>query len=377
MIPTIGSIFGLSSEAARMTLSYGFSGYMVGQLVWGPLSDYIGRSPVVIASLILYALMSLLATLSSTGLELMLVYTAMGFLAATFTSVGNAILKDRYHGDSYVKMVANVGIVMAAGPAFGPGLSGLLVSVAEDRWQMAFYLLSAIGLISLIGYARFARYPLEKSTAPVQSGSATLIFRNGRYFLALFSFSLPFGILISYLATGPYLLLTYYGIGEHQFALWYTMTTALYLLGAVVFRRYSGQLTPVAALYWGGLAAVVGALCLLLFTIALPREVVPGILSLALMLAGIGMMVPAGKAATMGQVTSAFGLGASLMKFLQSACAVGVSAWAAFLFSAEKVIPYLLFYAGICVLAFIGTAYLKKLTVSLSIGATDTRTVPH
>ncbi|MEM8562448.1 MAG: MFS transporter [Pseudomonadota bacterium] len=360
VLPAIGERFALASDSARLIVSYGFTGYMVGQLVWGPVSDYLGRSPVVIINLALYTLLALFATLSSTGGMLMLVYILMGFLAATFTSVGNAILKDRYAGDDYVKMVANVGVVMAAGPALAPGVSGLLVSLSKGGWEMAFYLLAAVGLIVGMGFTACARYPSVTSETPVQKESAGLLLRNARYFVALFSFGLPFGILISYLASGPYLLLKYYGIAPHQFPLWYGLTTIVYLLGAIIFRRQSGSLTPVLAVYWGALLAFLGALVLVLVTLLMPKQPLPGMAGLALMLGGIGMIIPAGKAAAMGQVTAAFGLGASVMKFTQSACAVGVSALAALLFSPDAVMPFVLLYAGVCLLAVLGAVCLKK-----------------
>ncbi|MEM1155852.1 MAG: MFS transporter [Pseudomonadota bacterium] len=360
VLPAIGERFALSGESTRLIVSYGFTGYMVGQLVWGPVSDYLGRSPVVITNLALYVLMAFLATLTSTGIVLMLVYIAMGFLAATFTSVGNAILKDRYEGDDYVKMMANVGIVMAAGPALAPGLAGLLMSLSHAGWEMAFYLLVAIGLIVCLGFTSFARYPSTRSDTPLQKESVGLLLRNGRYFVALFSFGLPFGILISYLASGPYLLLKHYDVDEHQFAWCYGLTTVVYLLGAVIFRRQSGSLRPVLAVYWGALLAFLGAFALLIVTLMMPKQLVPGMVSLALMLGGIGMIIPAGKAAAMAQVTAAFGLGASVMKFTQSACAVGVSALAALLFSHDAVMPFVLLYAGVCMLALLGAACLKK-----------------
>lgn len=376
-IPTIGDSFNLSSETSRLIITYGFSGYMVGQLVWGPLSDILGRSPVILTNLALYALAAVLATLSSNGLQLMLAYTAMGFLAATYTSVGNAVLKDRYKGDDYVKMVANIGIVMAMGPIVGPSLSGLLSWLSGSSWHPAFYMLAATALAGLAGYAMFARYQPTKSAKPLERGSFAALFGNWRFFVALFSFALTFGILISYLATGPYLLMKHYGVSHHSFPVWYGMTTVCYLLGAVVFRRYSSLWTPVSALFWGSLVALTGAASLLVVTILLPQQMVPGILSLGLMLGGIGIAVPSGKAETMGQVKSAFGLGASVMKFGQSACAVGVSACAAFLFSPDQVIPFMGLYAGICLLALLGSICLKKLTHPESRVSTELPPMPH
>ncbi|MEM8844478.1 MAG: MFS transporter [Pseudomonadota bacterium] len=359
VIPDIENSFSLSSETARLILSYGFAGYMVGQLVWGTVSDYVGRTWVVTINLALYAILGFLAAIAPSANILMFIYIGMGFLAATYTSVGNAILKDRYQGDDYVKMMANVGIVMAAGVPLGPGIAALLVKLSHGDWQIAFVLLAVCSLIALIGFISFARYPTNKTTRSTSKVATFDLFRNHRYFVALFSFGLPFGILISYLATGPYLLLKYYEISEHEFPYWYGLTTIVYLLGAIMFRRLSSLITPVSGLYWGTLIAFIGAMVLTLVTLSMPNIAWPGILTLALMLGGIGMIIPTGKAATMNQVHSAYGFGASMMKFTQSACAVGISAWAAFLFSPHDIMPFLFLYLGICVVAFLGATLLK------------------
>ncbi|NQX89663.1 MAG: MFS transporter [Halioglobus sp.] len=360
VIPAIGDSFSLSGQSARLILSYGFAGYMVGQLVWGPVSDRINRSNIIIINLVLYMLVALSAMIVSTETALWGVYITMGFLAATFTSVGNAILKDRYQGDDYVKMVANVGVVMAAGPAIGPGLAAIIVTFANGAWQAAFLLLGLISLASVLGFSICCRYSSSKGPLRTQEDLSSSLFRNGRYFAALFSFSLPFGIVISYLAVGPYLLQQYYALPLHVLHIGFGLTTVVYLLGAVIFRVRSTVMTPVVALYMGTGIALMGAAALFVTATLRPHDAWLGLLALSLLLGGAGMVVPAGKAATMGQVDNAFGTAASVMKFVQSACAVLVSACAAVLYSAQNIIPLFLLYFGIVLLAFLGAVLLSR-----------------
>ncbi|MEM9257483.1 MAG: MFS transporter [Pseudomonadota bacterium] len=353
VIPSIADSFSLSGESARLMVSYGFTGYMMGQLVWGPLSDRINRSSVVIVNLGLYSALTLSAIVMPDGKALIANYIAMGFLAATFTSVGNAILKDRYQGEDYVIMVANVGVVMAAGPAIGPGLTAVVVALSQGAWQVAFMLMALTSLISLSGFALCSRYsPKARSSVRGKTSvRGASLFRNGRYFAALLSFSLPFGILISYLAVGPYLLKQYFGVSDQLFPIAFFLTTVVYLFGAIVFRGRSGIMTPTAALRLGTFIALVGAGSLLLLAVFGHQDAGPGIIALCFLLGGTGMVIPAGKAATMGQVATAFGTAASVMKFVQSGCAVAVSAWASLLFSAQHIAPLFVLYTGVTLLA--------------------------
>ena len=360
VIPAIGDSFSLSGKSARLILSYGFAGYMVGQLVWGPVSDRINRSKIIIVNLALYMVLALSAMVMSTEAALLGVYIAMGFFASTFTSVGNAILKDLYKGDDYVRIVANVGVVMAAGPAIGPGLATIIVTYSKGGWQVAFLLLGLVSLISLLGFSVFCRYPSSKGPIATRPDHSNNLFRNGRFFAALFSFSLPFGIVISYLAVGPYFFQQYYELPTHMTHIGFGVTTFFYLLGAFFFRARSALITPIAALSLGTVIALVGSAALLLCATIWPHDAWLGVLALCLLLGGAGIIVPAGKAATMGQVDSAFGSAASTMKFVQSACALMVSACAAVLFSAQNILPLLLLYLAVTLLACLGAALLRR-----------------
>ena len=364
VIPAIGDSFSLSGKSARLILSYGFAGYMVGQLFWGPVSDRINRSSIIIVNLALYMLVSLSAMVMTTEAALLGAYICMGFLSSTFTSVGNAMLKDRYEGDDYIRIVATVGVVMAAGPAIGPGLSGAIVMYSKGGWQVAFLLLGLVSLISLLGFSFFCRYPSHKAPVATRSNHSTSLLRNGRYFAALFSFSLPFGIVMSYLAVGPYILQEYYALPIDMAHIGFGMTTVVYLLGAFFFRARSASMTPITALYVGTIIALGGAATLLLCATIWPHEAWLGVLALCLLLGGAGIIVPAGKAATMGQVDSAFGTAASTMKFVQSACALMVSVCAAVLFSTQSILPLLVLYLGVALLACLSAVLLRRASLA-------------
>ena len=206
VIPAVGHYFSLNNRSAQLILSYGFAGYMIGQLIWGTISDYIGRSTIIIINLFIYIILALAITQTKLIASFQIIYVLMGVFVATFTSVGNAILKDRYQSEDYLKMVATVGIIMGAGPALGPILSGSVVTISHGKWQMAFVLISAIGLIILIGFSCYGRYKKESSPIALGGNHIQLILSNHRYWLSLLSFSLFFGIVISYLSSGPFIL---------------------------------------------------------------------------------------------------------------------------------------------------------------------------
>ena len=74
--------FGLGTEVAILTISLFVAGYCVGPLVWGPLSEQVGRKPVFVWSFLVYTLFQVGSALApNTGAVL-----AFRFLGGTFAA---------------------------------------------------------------------------------------------------------------------------------------------------------------------------------------------------------------------------------------------------------------------------------------------------
>ncbi|MCP3680369.1 MAG: multidrug effflux MFS transporter [Gammaproteobacteria bacterium] len=58
-MPTIQQLFATSMANVQLTLSLFFIGFALAQLFWGPLSDRIGRKPVVLVRISVYIVASL------------------------------------------------------------------------------------------------------------------------------------------------------------------------------------------------------------------------------------------------------------------------------------------------------------------------------
>src|SRR5258708_37853393 len=53
-LPAIGQALGASTVQVQLTISGYLIGFAVGQIFYGPVSDRIGRRPVILAALVLY-----------------------------------------------------------------------------------------------------------------------------------------------------------------------------------------------------------------------------------------------------------------------------------------------------------------------------------
>lgn len=105
--------FGVSDEAAQMTLSAYLMGYAAMTLLYGTLSDAFGRRPVIVGALTHFTLASAGAA-ASPGFGALLVWRIVqGLSAGAGIVVGQAIVRDRFRGAAVQRMLSNIMMVFA------------------------------------------------------------------------------------------------------------------------------------------------------------------------------------------------------------------------------------------------------------------------
>ena len=150
----IGRVFEVSPEAAAQTLSVYFLAFAVGVVVWGRLCDRIGRRPVMLVGLAIYAVATVIALRVSSFNGLLLAQGVAAFGAAVGSVVTQTLLRDRFKGAELAQVFSLVGIALAASPAIGLfsgaslveafGYRGVLIAlvlIAATLWLWSCYAL--------------------------------------------------------------------------------------------------------------------------------------------------------------------------------------------------------------------------------------------
>lgn len=150
----IGRVFKVSPEAAAQTLSVYFLAFAVGVVVWGRLCDRIGRRPVMLVGLAIYAVATVIALRVSSFNGLLLAQGLAAFGAAVGSVVTQTLLRDRFKGAELAQVFSLVGIALAASPAIGLfsgaslveafGYRGVLIAlvlIAATLWLWSCYAL--------------------------------------------------------------------------------------------------------------------------------------------------------------------------------------------------------------------------------------------
>ncbi|CNC46978.1 Bcr/CflA family drug resistance efflux transporter [Yersinia pseudotuberculosis] len=137
-----------TAGAISASLSIFLAGFAIAQLIWGPLSDKLGRKPVLLAGLGLFAIgcLGMLWVENATQLLVLRFIQAVGVCSAAVS--WQALVVDRYRDGKANRVFATIMPLVALSPALAPLLGAWLLN--HFSWRSIFVVLLAITLILLI-----------------------------------------------------------------------------------------------------------------------------------------------------------------------------------------------------------------------------------
>ncbi|MEE9210673.1 MAG: MFS transporter, partial [Kiloniellales bacterium] len=134
MLPALQQIAGdlgaRRTNDAQLVVTALFAGLAAGQIVYGPLSDSIGRKPAIHAGLLLFILGCLMSILATSFTVLLAGRVLQGLGAAGPRSVIIALVRDRYEGRAMARIMSLVMAVFIMVPALAPGIGQIILMIA-------------------------------------------------------------------------------------------------------------------------------------------------------------------------------------------------------------------------------------------------------
>lgn len=200
----IGQAFAVGPQAAAQTLSVFFLAFAVGVVVWGRLSDWLGRRPTMLAGIALYTLATALALSVSSFEGLLLAQALAAFGAAVGSVVTQTLLRDRYRGSELAQVFSLMGIALAASPAIGLFSGAMLVQLYGYRGVLICLLLLALLLWFWCLWALPETRPAKVPTAPLL-GTLGLMLKDLAIWRAAVLVTAFNVALFSYYSLGPFL----------------------------------------------------------------------------------------------------------------------------------------------------------------------------
>ncbi len=230
----IGETLGVQTgNSIQLIVSFLFLGMAAGQIVYGPLSDSIGRKPTIYAGYALYIVGCLLSIFAPNFSTMLVGRLLQGAGIAGPRSVTLALVRDQYEGRAMARVMSFVSGVFILVPVIAPSFGQAILLFAS--WRAIFGALLTMALLSVIWFA--VRQP---ETLPAQRRIPFSFQRIWKAIVEIFSHRVAFGYTVSaglvtgafvgYLNSAQQIFQDQYGLGT-QFPIYFAIV-ALALGGA-------------------------------------------------------------------------------------------------------------------------------------------------
>ena len=327
-MPSLTGYFATDGGTVALTLTVFLAGFAVAQLAYGPLCDRYGRRPVLLGGLAVFALASLGCALAP-SIEWLIVarlFQAIG--ACSGQVLARAMGRDLYAGPDYAKVMALVGLALAATPAAGPVLGGVLEVLFG--WQASFFFLFAWGVMLLAVTLIFVQ---ETNPAPdphaldvgVMLRNFGALLRTRLYMGYTLTLAFTFGTMFAYMTGSPFILIEQLGIRPDVFGLLAIFNVIGYAIGSFLANKLSGRVALSRMVAIGSGIVFAAGLIMLGVALAGIAGAAAVIAPMMLMLIGMGLLIPSAMAGAIGPFPKIAGVASALMGFLQMGIAMLMS----------------------------------------------------
>lgn len=362
-LPAMGIIadsIGASIHRTELSISVFLFGFALGQLCFGPLSDRMGRKPVLLGGLVVFMLASLAITTvdSLSSLLAWRFIQALGGGACVVNSA--AIVRDCFSGREAAKVMSTMAMIMMLAPLVAPAVGSLLLHVAG--WWLIFVFLAvyAAFLLWLLGTrlpeTRDMSLPAASPRQVILNYASVLKHREGMGYICAVAAS--FAGLFAFVTASPFLYLDYYGLSPATYPLVFGVNVLVIALSNRVNIHLLRKRSPQQNLRLGLLIQLIAALGLVAATalnVASLMIVVPLIMLFTGM---IGLITPNAISALLDHFGHISATATALLGGIQFTCGALAGVMVG-LFEVEHLWPMVLTMLGAALLGNIGV---RKLT---------------
>ncbi|MEP0519358.1 MAG: multidrug effflux MFS transporter [Hyphomicrobiales bacterium] len=229
MLPALG-VIGLqlgapSHTSTQLVISLFIFGMVFGELIFGPLSDAIGRRKTILIGLAIFCAGTIVA-MTAQSMEQMFLGRVIQGIGVSGPKIGSrALVRDKFSGDAMARIMSYIYMVFVLVPMLAPALGQLIMNAADWRAIFVVYLLMGI-VVSVWLMARQAETLILERRVPLAfrplTKNAGLILKHKRTMAYILALGIVFGGKLLYLSTAQSIFQDIYGVGS-RFPLYFAM----------------------------------------------------------------------------------------------------------------------------------------------------------
>jgi len=332
-VPAIEREFHQSAGQGGLTMSLFLAGYALTPLIGGPLADRLGRRPVLLASLALFAGSALACSLSSSFLMLLGFRLLQGCASGVATTLPLAIVRDLMQGSAARQRISEVTTINSVMPLIAPIIGSCVMLLGNWRLLFATQAIFAAGIVLAI-LANFKETLLPERRRRLHPSALLSNYWHlltNRTFLgfALIN-ALTFTCVFSFLSASPLILIQRMGVADFQYPLMFAAIAVGTILGAFVSAILNAHKASVHHIITAGLVLMTlssaAACALQLAGLHRPLAILPPVFAT---LFGFGLISPSVMVEALASVPNLAGSGSGALRSILMIFGSGTSAYLA------------------------------------------------
>lgn len=262
--PAFGHIrdeFGVSTGQLQLIVTAYMAAFAAMSIFHGPLSDSIGRRPVILASVGVYTAASIACTVAPT-FELLLVGRVLqGLSAGGATIVSRTVIRDLFEGEQAQRLMSQVALIFGIAPAIAPIVGGALLQVGPWQLVFAFQVFLGVVLVAATLLVLPETHPVS-ARVPLRIGEIvrglSLVARQPAFHRLAWAGTLGFGAQFLYIGGAAIFVVDLLGLGELDFWVLFVPMIGSMMFGSFISGRSAGLITQRRLISIGYAVTVLG-----------------------------------------------------------------------------------------------------------------------
>ena len=322
-LPQMAQDFNVSTQMISNTLPAYFLGLAVGQLIYGPVSDRIGRKIPLYFGLSLYIVASLICLFAQDEWSLIAARILQALGGCVGVVIARAAIRDRLDIQTSAQAFSSMMIVMGIAPIIAPMLGSWILHFFS--WHAVFACLSFMGVICLLCVHFFFKETLPVSRRLNLNFNQVLqlymaILKDGSFRAPMIIGCFSGGLLFCYISSSAAVLMDSYGLSQQQFAYAFGANAFGIMVFSTINKHLVTKTQVIQRLRLGAYIQLFGVFVLLMAALFESTPLVWVMLGMFLTVSGIGFTGPNAMALAMSKQGARAGTASALMGSLQFAC---------------------------------------------------------
>ncbi|CAG9001397.1 MAG: Inner membrane transport protein YdhC [Candidatus Celerinatantimonas neptuna] len=323
MLPAMSQNLSVSSSDIQSAIGIFLFGLSISQLIYGPVSDSLGRKNVLLSGLFIWLFATIIISVTHHFQLLLIMRFIQGVGACSGITVSRAIINDcmdkKTAGGFYLTIFPFVGLSPAIAPVIG-GFFGL-----HFGWRSCFVLLTAIIILTILLCQFTLKETLsetKRSHLHVQSfiGHINPIRHNRQFWHYALIPCFAYAAYFSYLVESPFIL-EKLGLNKSWLSYSYITLSMTYLIGNLTAKRLIRRLSSDQALTMGYIIFLTAGIAFAGQIAFSPYPILTTVIMISILTFANGFLLPLGTAGAIASAPEQAGSASGIMGFIQLASA--------------------------------------------------------